>query len=95
MTTGYIYIQQNTSQWLGSNPQSGDWISHLVIIPQTKKVGKVVLSDGAIDIITYQGGILTGDLTPIYIPLEIHCKNAGFKLTVNDGVNVIAVGDFK
>lgn len=91
----YILIKENQVVWLGTNPQGGDWLSHVIIMPQSKKVGAVTISDGADSLVIYQGGVLTGDLVPFNIPLDIQSKSNGFKVSTGAGLQVLAIGDFK
>jgi hypothetical protein len=82
-----------TAQIIGK--ASGDYLSHLIIVPATAAAGAVTLIDGSTSISIFAGGGTTalGDLTPIAVPIRAYSVNGPWKITTGANVSVIAVGN--
>ena len=84
-----------TAQVLGGDGNTGDFVSHLVIVPATTSPGNVLLLDNAASITVFTGGTdSVTSLVPIIIPLNMFSKNGAWKLTTGANVSVIAVGSY-
>lgn len=85
-----------TDQVLGVTGGKGDYISHLVIVPETTASGAVTLTDGATPIVLFLGGGTTALLTlaPLVVPLNTYSASGSWKITTGANVHVIAVGSF-
>lgn len=84
-----------TAQVMGSTGTTGDYISHLVVIPATTSPGAVAVLDNSTSMTVFTGGadsVLS--LHPFTIPLNMRSKNGAWKVTTGANVSVIAVGRF-
>lgn len=84
-----------TAQVLGGTGATGDYISHLVIIPATTSPGAVTLLDNATSIPVFVGGTSSiTNLIPFAIPLGLKSVSGALKITTGTNVSVVAVGKF-
>jgi hypothetical protein len=85
-----------TAQVIGSGDGSGQFISHLVIVPATTSPGAVSLTDGSGSAVTvFTGGAdSVSSLLPAVVPLGMDSASGPWKVTTGANVSVIAVGDF-
>lgn len=84
-----------TAQPLGATGATGDFVSHITVVPESTSPGNVILLDNAIAITVFAGG--TGsvlDLKPFVVPLQMYSTSGAWKLTTGANVSVVAVGDF-
>ena len=80
---------------LGSSGATGDYISHLVIIPETTSPGVVTLVDGSSANIIFTGGASSvSSLVPFMIVIGAKSRNGPWKITNGTNVHVVAVGRF-
>lgn len=84
-----------TAQVLGGTGATGDYLSHIIIIPGTTSPGNVILLDNATSITIFTGGAssVTG-LNPITVPIGAFSVSGAWKLTTGSNVTAIAFGDF-
>jgi hypothetical protein len=85
-----------TSQALGATGATGDFISHLIVVPATPTPGIVTLLDNAISIPVFLGGATypLANVVPFVIPLGMVSVSGAWRITTGASVSVIAVGDF-
>lgn len=84
-----------TAQVLGPTGATGDYISHLVVIPANLNPGNILLLDNATSITLFAGG--TGSVTtlhPFTIDLRMISVSGAWKVTTGASVSVIGVGNF-
>lgn len=82
-----------TGQVLGVNGRAGDYISHVVIIPETTSAGTIALLDGSTSRNIFVSGTLS-NLAPIHVVLGLTSGNGPWNITTGAAVHVIAVGIF-
>ena len=63
-----------TAQVLGGTGKKGDYISGLIVVPETTSPGAVTLLDGSTSITVFAGGTVT-DLRPFFIPPGLRSKS--------------------
>ena len=93
----YEYVAASaTSQALGATGASGDYLSHLTIIPATTSPGAVSLQDGGgTDRTIFTGGASSvSNLQPFHVILGAASVNGAWKVTTGSNVAVYAFGDF-
>ncbi len=84
-----------TAQVLGGTGASGDFISHVLVIPATTSPGNVILLDNATSITIFTGGASSvTNLVPFVIPLNLYSVSGALKITTGANVSVVAVGSF-
>lgn len=85
-----------TDQALGATGASGDYLSHILVIPGTTSPGNVLIQDGAGSAITvFTGGASSvTSLVPFSIPLGIASAAGAWSVTTGANVTAIAVGTF-
>ena len=84
-----------TAQALGATGATGDFISHLLVIPATTSPGVVTILDNATSIPVFVGGATSvSNLVPFIIPLDMYSVSGAWKVTTGANVSVIAVGSF-
>lgn len=84
-----------TAQVIGATGATGDFISHLLVIPASTSPGAVTLLDGATSITVFAGGASSvSNLAPFSIPLGMKSVSGAWKITTGAAVSVIAVGTF-
>lgn len=84
-----------TAQTIGATGATGDYISHLLVIPESTSPGAVALLDNATSITVFAGGAdSVGSLLPFTIPLAMISASGAWKVTTGANVHVIAVGNF-
>lgn len=86
-----------TDQVLGtSSATTGDYLSHVVIIPGTTSPGAVAIQDGAGSAVTiFTGGASSvSNLVPFTVSLGIRSVAGAWSLTTGTNVTAIAVGNF-
>lgn len=84
-----------TAQALGTAGGTGDFVSHLIIIPANTSPGSVALLDNATSITVFAGGadsVLS--LQPFTVYLGLKSVSGAWKVTTGADVSVIAVGSF-
>lgn len=95
---GYEYetvAASQTAQALGATGGTGDFISHVLVIPATTAPGVVTLLDNATSIPIFVGGSgSVSNLAPFAIPLGMKSVSGAWKITTGANVSVIGVGDF-
>lgn len=97
-TTGTEYetvAASQTAQALGATGATGDYLSHIVIIPATTSPGVVTVLDNATTIVAFPGGASSvSSLAPITVPIMAVSVTGAWKITTGANVSVVAVGDF-
>lgn len=86
-----------TDQALGAIGATGDYLSHIVIIPATAAAGAVSIKDGGGSAVTiFVGGGTTAlpTLAPITVFLGMKSLAGAWKVTTGANVSAIGVGDF-
>jgi hypothetical protein len=84
-----------TAQTIGPTGATGDYISHILVIPATTSPGNVLLLDNATSITVFAGGASSvSNLVPFAIPLGMKSVSGAWKITTGANVSCIAVGDF-
>lgn len=84
-----------TAQVLGATGGTGDYISHVLVIPATTSPGNVLLLDNATSITIFTGGATSvSNLVPFAIPLCMKSVSGAWKLTTGANVSCIGVGNF-
>jgi outer membrane murein-binding lipoprotein Lpp len=84
-----------TDQMMGPTGASGDYLSHLLVIPATTSPGAVSIEDGATNTTVFTGGASSvSNLVPFVIPIGAKSTAGGWEITTGANVSVIAFGDF-
>jgi len=84
-----------TAQVIGVTGATGDYISHITVIPATTSPGNVLLLDGATSITVFAGGASSvSNLVPFTIMLGARSVNGAWKITTGSNVSCIAFGNF-
>jgi len=84
-----------TAQVLGGTGATGDFISHILVVPATTSPGNVLLLDNATSITVFAGGASSvSNLVPFVIPLNLYSVSGALKITTGANVSVVAVGSF-
>ena len=82
-----------TDQVIGATGATGDYLSHVLVIPGTTSPGAVTIKDGTTTIISYAGGTVASTI-PFVIPVGVKSVNGAWKITTGSNVTCLAVGDF-
>lgn len=85
-----------TAQAIGATGATGDWISHIIIVPATTSPGAVSIKDGAGSAITiFAGGASSvTSLVPFTVALDMKSLAGAWSVTTGTNVSAIAVGNF-
>lgn len=84
-----------TAQVLGGSGATGDYISHILVIPSTTSPGNVLLLDNATSITVFTGGASSvTTLHPFTIDLRTVSVSGAWKITTGANVSCIGVGKF-
>lgn len=84
-----------TAQALGATGGTGDYLSHLLVIPASTSPGNVIILDNATSITVFAGGASSvSSLVPFTIPLGMTSVSGAWSVTTGANVSVIAVGNF-
>jgi hypothetical protein len=85
-----------TDQALGATGGTGDFLSHLLIVPATTSPGAVSIKDGAGGAITvFTGGASSvTNLVPFTVALNMTSGAGAWQVTTGSNVSVVAVGNF-
>lgn len=89
-------IAAQTAQVLGATGAAGDYIDHVVVVPETTSPGAVTLLDGAGTTRTlFVGGTSSvSNLVPFDVPLGLVSVSGAWKITTGSNVHVIGCGNF-
>lgn len=82
-----------TDQTIGATGGTGDYLSHVTVVPATTSPGVVTIKDNTTAIISFPGGTLTS-VTPFTIYVGTYSVNGAWKITTGANVSCVAVGDF-
>lgn len=82
-----------TDQVIGATGATGDYLSHVLVIPGTTSPGAVTIKDGTTTIISYAGGTVASTI-PFVIPVGVKSVSGAWKITTGSNVTCLAVGDF-
>ncbi len=85
--------KSQTGQALGASGAMGDYLTRLIIVPETTGAGTVALLDGGTSMNVFVTGTLS-NLTPIVIEFGMPSAEGKWSITTGDNVHVIAVGSF-
>jgi hypothetical protein len=84
-----------TAQVLGSSGGTGDYVSHILVVPATTSPGAISLIDGATSISVFPGGTNSvSNLVPFVIPIGARSLTGSWKITTGGNVSCIAFGNF-
>jgi hypothetical protein len=84
-----------TAQALGATGATGDYISHILVVPATTSPGAIVLLDNATSITVFTGGASSvTNLVPFIIPLNMVSVSGAWKITTGANVSCVGVGSF-
>ena len=84
-----------TNQVLGPTGATGDYISHILVIPATTSPGAVTLLDNATSITVFTGGASSvTNLVPFIIPLNMVSVSGSWRITTGANVSCVGVGSF-
>jgi len=84
-----------TGQVLGATGGTGDYLSHLLVIPATTSPGAIAILDNATSITVFTGGASSvTNLVPFVIPLGMTSVGGAWSVTTGAAVSVVAVGNF-
>lgn len=84
-----------TAQVMGGSGASGDFISHILVVPANLNPGNILLLDNATSITVFTGG--TGSVTtlhPFTIAISAVSASGAWKITTGASVSCMAVGNF-
>jgi len=82
-----------TDQVIGATGASGDYLSHVTVIPATTSPGVVTIKDNSTAVISFPGGTLPSVL-PFTIYVGAYSTSGAWKITTGTNVSCVAVGDF-
>ena len=82
-----------TGQVFGGAGAQGDYLSHLLVIPETTSPGAVTIIDNATSIIVFVGGASSvSNLVPFVIPVEARSASGAWSITTGANVHLMAFG---
>ena len=73
--------------------RAGDYISHILVVPETTGAGTIALLDLATSRNVFVAGTLA-DLKPFVIPVGAYSGNGAWKITTGANVHIMAFGRF-
>lgn len=80
---------------LGADPDAGDQLVGLLVVPATLSPGAITINDGSTDITVFTGGAdSVATLVPFFIPWNSKAVNAGWSVTTGANVSAVAFGRF-
>lgn len=82
-----------TNQAMGATGATGDYLSHVIIMPLTIAAGTVTILDNATVFFTFTTGTLA-DLRPIIVPIGCNSVSGAWKITTGANVTAVGVGTF-
>lgn len=85
-----------TAQALSSSGATGDYLSHLLIVPATTSPGSVSIKDGsdtATTVFTGGAGSMV-ELGARIVVIDANSRTGGWQVTTGANVSVIAFGQF-
>jgi hypothetical protein len=85
-----------TDQAIGATGATGDFLSHLLVVPATTSPGAISIKDGggaAISVFAGGASSISG-LAPFTVPLGMTSRAGAWSVTTGANVSVIAVGNF-
>jgi hypothetical protein len=93
---GESVAASQTNQSLGATGGSGDYFSHLTIIPATTSPGVVTIKDGSLTAYTiFTGGASSvTSLVPFTVPVGETSTDGAWQITTGANVSVRAAGNF-
>lgn len=94
-----VIASVSSAQTIGATGAAGDYLSHVLVIPETTSPGAVTLYDGStspdVGVVIFTGGASSvSNLVPFAIPLAIKSVSGAWKITTGANVHVRAVGNF-
>ncbi len=80
----------------GGGGATGDYLSHVIVVPATVGCGVVTITDNATAIVSFPGGGTSAlsNLVPFTIPVGAVSSSGAWKMTTGANVSVVAVGKF-
>ena len=83
-----------TGKALTNGDAAGQYLSHVIIVPETTSPGNVLLLDDDESFTLFAGGASSvSDLTPRTVYVGANSRNGPWKITTGANVHVKAVGD--
>ncbi len=100
--TGYyvtVAASSTATVLQSSSGATGDYISHILVIPTTTSPNSVTLYDGSsspdVGITLFAGGATSvSNLIPFTVPVGAVSRSGAWKITTGSGLSCIAVGKF-
>lgn len=94
-----VIASTSSAQSLGATGATGDYLSHLVIVPETTSPGSVILYDGSsspdVGFTIFVGGASSvSNLVPFTVAVGAKSASGAWKITTGASVHVRAVGNF-
>lgn len=84
-----------TAQVLGITGARGDYLSGVLIVPETTSPGNVLLLDNATSMTIFAGGGgSVVSLYPFFVPIGAKSVSGPWKITTGADVHCIAIGNF-
>lgn len=85
-----------TDQVMGATGGTGDYLSHVIVIPAVAACGLVTIKDNTTAIISFVGGGTTAmpSVAPFVIPVGMYSASGAWKITTGSNVSCVAVGNF-
>jgi hypothetical protein len=84
-----------TAHAIGATGAAGDYLSHVMVFPETTTPGVVTIKDNTTTIASFVGGAgSVSNLVPFAIIIGAISLNGAWKITTGDNVNCTAFGDF-
>lgn len=84
-----------TASVFGATGSTGDYISHIVVIPATTSPGAISLLDSTTAVTIFTGGASSiTNLVPFAIPLGMFSTLGAWKVTTSTNESIIGVGNF-
>lgn len=92
----YEAVAANASaQTLGATGATGDFLSHILVIPASTSPGAITLTDGATAMVVFTGGANSvSNLVPFAIPIGGRSVSGPWKITTGANVSAIGFGNF-
>lgn len=82
-----------TNQALGATGASGDYLSHVIVIPATTSPGAVTIKDNTTAVISIASGTVPS-IIPYVVYVGAYSSSGAWNITTGTNVACFAVGDF-
>lgn len=86
-------IASQTASTLGATGNRDDFLSHILISPESTSPGAVTIVDGAVSHVIFFGGTdSVPDLKPFLVPVLANAATGPWQITTGAAVKAFAVG---